>query len=214
MIECRRISTPSCSASSAALRSGRTLKPMMMAFDAEASSTSLSVMAPTPEWMTLMRTFSVDIFCSESASTCDRTLHVALEDERQFLDAGLLDLLGQAFERDARALRQLRLALLHLAVLRDALGLVAIGNDQEGIARIGNAFEAEDFDRRRGPGFFDGASAVVEHGADLAEGVAHDEAVLVAQRSVLHEHGGHGAASAVELGFDDGADGRSVRAWP
>ena len=69
MIECRRISTFSCCASSAALRSGRTLKPMMMAFEAVASSTSLSVMEPTPEWMTLMRTFSVDMRTSESAST-------------------------------------------------------------------------------------------------------------------------------------------------
>ena len=43
------MSTFSCSASSCALRSGRTLKPMMMAFDADASSTSVSVIAPTPE---------------------------------------------------------------------------------------------------------------------------------------------------------------------
>ena len=48
MIECKRMSTFSISASSCALRSGRTLKPMITAFDAEASSTSFSVMAPTP----------------------------------------------------------------------------------------------------------------------------------------------------------------------
>jgi len=36
-------------ASAAALRSGRTLNPMMMALEAEASSTSDSLMAPTPE---------------------------------------------------------------------------------------------------------------------------------------------------------------------
>ena len=35
-------------AGDAALRSGRTLKPIMMAFDADASSTSDSLMAPTP----------------------------------------------------------------------------------------------------------------------------------------------------------------------
>jgi hypothetical protein len=34
---------------------------MMIVFDAVASRTSLSVMEPTPEWMTLMRTFSVDM---------------------------------------------------------------------------------------------------------------------------------------------------------
>ena len=43
---------------------------MTIAFEAEARSTSLSVIAPTPEWMTLIRTFSVDIFASESANTC------------------------------------------------------------------------------------------------------------------------------------------------
>ena len=42
------MSTFSRSATSAALRSGRTLKPMMIAFDAVASSTSDSLMAPTP----------------------------------------------------------------------------------------------------------------------------------------------------------------------
>ena len=69
MMEWRRIWTLSCCASSAALRSGRTLKPMMMALEAVASRTSLSVMEPTPEWMTLTRTFSVDMRTSESAST-------------------------------------------------------------------------------------------------------------------------------------------------
>ena len=52
------MSTLSCSANSCALRSGRTLKPMMMAFEAEANSTSLSVMAPTPDRSTFNRTLS------------------------------------------------------------------------------------------------------------------------------------------------------------
>jgi hypothetical protein len=39
---------PSLSASSVALRSGRTLKPMTIALEAEASSTSLVEIAPTP----------------------------------------------------------------------------------------------------------------------------------------------------------------------
>src|SRR5512137_1154637 len=51
MTECWRISTPSRSASSAALRSGRTLKPMMMASEVDASSTSDRLIAPTPELM-------------------------------------------------------------------------------------------------------------------------------------------------------------------
>ena len=41
----------------------------MMAFEAEASSTSLSLMAPTPARSTRIRTFSFDSFCIMSLST-------------------------------------------------------------------------------------------------------------------------------------------------
>ena len=150
---------------------------MTTAFEAEASRTSDSVMAPTPEWRTLTRTFSVDMRCERVGEDFDRALHVALEDEVEVLDAGLLDLFGEAFERDAGGLGELRFALLHLAVLRDALGLVAVRHDEEGVAGVGHGFEAEDFDRGGGAGFGDGAAAIVEHGADLAEGVADDVAV-------------------------------------
>ena len=69
MTEWLRISTCSRSATAAALRSGRTLKPMMIAFDAVASSTSDSLMAPTAEWMILIFTRSSDSLSSVSAST-------------------------------------------------------------------------------------------------------------------------------------------------
>jgi hypothetical protein len=106
-----------------------------------------------------------------------------------------------------RTLGELGVALLHPAVLGDALGLVAIGYDQEGVARVGHGFQAEDFDRSRRTGFFNGASAIVEHGADLAEGVADNVAVVEVQGAVLNQDGGHCAAAAVELGFQNRADG-------
>ncbi len=72
------MSTFSRSATSAALRSGRTLKPMMIAFDAEASSTSDSLMAPTPLWMMRTLTFSsvslVSVSPSTSAEPCTSAL--------------------------------------------------------------------------------------------------------------------------------------------
>ena len=114
----------------------------------------------------------------------DRALHIALEDEIEVLDAGELDLLGEAFERNPRALGELSFALLEFAVLRDALGLVAIGNHQDTVSpasgmpsspRISTGVEGHGLLR-------DGATAVIEHGAYLAEGVAHDEAVTGAQR--------------------------------
>ena len=81
----------------------------------------------------------------------DRAGDVALDDEGQVFDAGGANLLGKAFQRDAGALGQLGVALLHLAVLGDALGLVAVGDDQEGVAGVGHGFQAEDFDGVEGP---------------------------------------------------------------
>ena len=46
-----RISTLLRAADSLALLSGRTLKPMMMALEVVASMTSLSLMAPTAQWI-------------------------------------------------------------------------------------------------------------------------------------------------------------------
>src|SRR5207249_3942774 len=54
-----RISTFSRSAEARALESGRTWKPMMIAFEALASSTSESVMAPTPRCTTSTLTSGV-----------------------------------------------------------------------------------------------------------------------------------------------------------
>ena len=206
-MEWRRIWTLSCWASSAALRSGRTLKPMMMALEAVARRTSLSVMEPTPRVDDLDAHLLGGHEDQRVGQHFDRAGDVALDDEGQILDAGGANLLGQAFKGDAGALGELGVALLHLAVLGDALGLVAIGDDQEGVAGVGHGFEAENFDGGGWAGFFEGAAAVVEHGADLAEGVADDVAVVEVEGSVLDEDGGDGAAAAVELGFNDGADG-------
>ena len=97
---------------------------MMMAFDAEASRTSVSV-----------------------AEHFHRALHVALQDDVQFLRAGSLYLLGQSFERYARTLGQRSFPSFLLAVLGDAAGLVAIGDHDKLIARLRQTFHAEDFDR-------------------------------------------------------------------
>ena len=74
----------------------------------------------------------------------------------------------------------------------------------------GMDFRGRESQRGRGAGFGDLLAAIIEHGADLAEGVADDVAVTDAEGAVLHEDGGDGAAAAVELGFDDGADSGTV----
>ncbi len=47
------------------------------------------------------------------------------------------------------------------------------------------------------------ASAIVKHGANFAERVADNVAVVQPQRSILHKNCRHRAAPAIELGFDD-----------
>ncbi len=64
----RRMSTFSFSACWRLLPVGRTLKPMMMASDAAARVTSVSVMPPTAECTMLMRTSVWSIFLNASAS--------------------------------------------------------------------------------------------------------------------------------------------------
>ena len=81
------------------------------------------------------------------ANDFDRALHVALDDDVEVLDARHLDLLGQAFKRDAAGFRQLCLAFLELAVLRNALGLVAVSHHDERVAGIRHAFQTQDFYR-------------------------------------------------------------------
>jgi hypothetical protein len=63
------------------------------------------------------------------------------------------------------------------------------------------AFETEHFDRGRGTGFGDGAATIVEHGANLTEGVADDVALVDLERTVLDEHGSDSAATAIQLRF-------------
>ena len=68
MIRCKRTSTFSDSAARLAFTSGRTLKPITIAFEAAARIISDSVIAPAAEWIILTFTPSTSIFCSEAAS--------------------------------------------------------------------------------------------------------------------------------------------------
>jgi len=77
------------------------LNPTTMALEAAASITSLSVMAPTEVWSTLTVTCSVASRSQRLAQRLHRTLHVALEDEAEFLHLALLDLLVQRVQGHA-----------------------------------------------------------------------------------------------------------------
>ena len=213
MIVCRRISTFSCSAAAAALRSGRTLKPMTMAFEAAASSTSDSLMAPTPAWMTRIVTLSVESFSSVSRRTSAEPLTSALRMIGSSVTSPAAIFLMELFERDAAGLGQLHRALFFGAVHDDLLGLGGIGNHLEVVARFGQLFQTEDFDRHGRPDFLHLLAAIVEHGADAAEDRAADEVIADTQRAVANQDGGHRTAAAIELGFEHARHGGTRRDW-
>ena len=129
------MSTFSRSATSAALRSGRTLKPMMIAFDAVASSTSDSLMAPTRRVDDLDLRLVVRQLAERVGQHFGRALHVGLDDDRQLLDVALRQLLLQRFERQAAALGAERALLgLRLPEGRDLPRLRRIGHRLERVA--------------------------------------------------------------------------------
>ena len=171
MTECSRMSTFSRSATSAALRSGRTLKPMMIAFDAVASSTSDSLMAPTPLWMIRTLTFSSLSFVSVSAEHFGRALHVGLDDDRQFLHAAFGDLLLQRLEREAAALAAERLFLGLRPGGRSRSGAPWPRRRAPGTRRpaAGRPPRPSTSTGVAGPAFFSWPAAVVDERAHLAD---------------------------------------------
>ena len=89
---------------------------MMIAFDAAASRTSVSVIAPTLG----MQDANLHLVRAELVQHVRqsflRALHVALQDQRHFLDFAFGQLLVQLVEREPRRLRQRDVAQLFLPV--------------------------------------------------------------------------------------------------
>src|SRR6478736_2643349 len=132
MTECWRMSTFSRSATSAALRSGRTLKPMTMAPDAAVDDPQLDAI--------------VAQLGQRVGEHLRGALHVGLDDDRQFLHAAFGNLLLQRLQRQASALGAERLVLrLHLAILRDLARLGGVLERLERVAGGGQPAQPEDF---------------------------------------------------------------------
>ncbi len=107
-------------------------------------------------------------------------------------------------------LGHLRDALTSRPLLGDLAGHPVVGDDQEVVTRAGHGREAEHPDRTRRVGHFDRLHVVVEHRPDAAEGLATDDRLADPQGAALNQHGRHGAAALVEVGFDRQALGVHV----
>ena len=140
------------------------------------------------------------------------TLHVALDDEREFLAARRLELGHHVRKRTARrtAAHGGLFALLPLAIFGDFTGAGLALDDRDAIACVRRAGEAEHFHRegRRRRGHV--SALVIEQGAHAAPlGARHDD-IAHRQGAALHQNGGHGATTTIQPGLDDGAFGGTV----
>ena len=172
-----------------------------------ASVTSDSVTPPTPPWMTRATTSSLPSFSTRGGDRLDRSLHVALDDERQFLASRRLEVAHHVGERrpDGGSARGELLAPLAFAIFRDFARARLRLDDGDAVARFRRAGESEHFDRRRGPGRLDVRALIVDQRPDAAPMRAGDDQLADAQRAALHQHGRHGAAAAIEPSLDDRA---------
>ena len=168
-------------------------------------------MAPTPERSKRKPNLFVRKPRKQIAEHFHRALHIALQDDVQFLGAGGLDLLGQSFQRYARTLGQRGFAGFLLAVFGDAARLVAIRDNNELISSLRQTFHAQNFNRRGRRRGLKRRSAIVEHGANFAVDVAHHKVVAGNERAVLHQHRGHRSAAAIEFRFEHHARRSALR---
>jgi hypothetical protein len=107
----------------------------------------------------------------------DRALHVALDQKRKLLAAGVLQLRHHLLERTAgSALARRRLvAGKPLAVFGDLTGTAFILDDGKAVAGLRRALKAENFNRESGSGFLDVLATVIDQRADTAPLVAGNE---------------------------------------
>ena len=142
----------------------------------------------------------------------DRALHVALDEQREVLAAGLLQRLHHLLERARRAGRAHRVATLAHAIVGDLARTALALDDGELVAGLGREVEAQDLDRDGRAGLRDVCAELVDEGAHASPCLAGDDDVADAQRAALHEHGADRTAAALELGLDDDAFGGAVGA--
>src|SRR5262249_15579097 len=132
----------------------------------------------------------------------DRALYVALDEQRELLASGLLQLLHHLLERARRRCRAQGLSALARAIVGDLARSRLIFDDCERITGLGRGVEAQDLDRHRGAGRGHGLATIVDQRAHAPPRCTGDDDIADVQGATLHEHGTDGAATPLELGLD------------
>ena len=142
----------------------------------------------------------------------NRAGDVALEDEVEFAQFPLLQALEEVLEGAPCArLGELCIALACLARLGDLPCGAVLLDHEEGVTGAWHRGQAEDLHRTRRQRLIDRVAVLIQHCAHAPVGIARDDGVTGAQRAALHEHGGHGAAPAVQVRLDSHALGILAR---
>src|SRR6266436_1000783 len=140
----------------------------------------------------------------------DRTLHIALDEERELLASGGLELTHHLFERSALAARPRRdlFALLTGTVVGHLAGTRFAVDDGQAVAGFRRSVEAKNLHRRGRAGVAHGHAGIRQQGPHATPFGAGDYDIAAAKRAALHQHGRHRAATTVKLGLDYSAFGR------
>ena len=138
-------------------------------------------MAPTAEWIVLMRTSGLVHLVEGVLERLDGALDVRLDDEVELLDLGVGHGVEEVLERDVLHAVLLLDAGLEGALVGELTGVALVVEDAELVAGHGHALQAEDLHGVGGAGLGDGVALGVEHGADAAVGHARHERVADAQ---------------------------------
>ena len=143
------MSTPSRSAARRASARGRTLKPMMIASEAEASITSDSLMPPVCEWMMLIATCSCGTLAISSWSASSEPATSALRTMLSSLMSPSWARAKTSSRLTLRAWRRASASRLEAvgALLGELAGAAVVLDRLDELAGVGDAVEAEHLDR-------------------------------------------------------------------
>ena len=145
------------------------------------------------------------------AQCLDGAVHVALDNQVQFLEFSNRDAASQLFQR-YRTLRTNALFTLQLLTLhRNVAGFALILEDVEFITGIRSAVKAQDGYGDRWSGLVDAGPTLVEHGLDLTAELARQNRITDAHGSAFHQQVCYVPAALIQRALDHRTDG--TLAW-
>ena len=157
----------------------------------------------------LVDDIDLNLLCGEFdegvAEGFDRAVHIALDDEVEFLYAAQCDVVCQLFQAAAFHGAKALLACQLFALVGNLSGFLVGVHDMESIAGLRCTVEAEHRSRLRRANLLDTLSALVEHSLDTSVVRSGKHDISYAQSAVADEHCCHITATLVQAGLDDGA---------